>query len=105
MQNAALSHFDGLATHVSTDEVKAMDWLPGTVEQLYAAGGGSLEELTRQVAVKEHVARKAGVHPSAVRVSADGTSATCPGPSCAEYRVVVRQEGNRVIVSDAEPVA
>ena len=58
----SLSRFDGTETRLNASEVKASNWLPGTLEALYEVDG----ELVEAIAVKEHVARLLGVHPGSV---------------------------------------
>ena len=59
-----LSREEGGTTHLAEADVRASDWLPGTLAQAYAAEG----DLLAQIAVKEHVAARAAVHPSSVAV-------------------------------------
>ena len=64
---APLSRFDGTCTRLSPADVIACDWLPGTVATAWGCEGLTGSELVRAVAVKEHFARKWGVHPRKVR--------------------------------------
>ncbi|MCU0655141.1 MAG: polyketide synthase dehydratase domain-containing protein [Polyangiaceae bacterium] len=70
----ALSRTHGEETHLDPAAVAASNWLPGTIEAAYRAAPG--EDLVTQVAVKEHLGRQLGVHPSAIEVR-DG-KAWCP---------------------------
>jgi hypothetical protein len=62
-----LSRREGGATRLALSLVKSMDWLPGTLAYAYRASG-DLTELTRQIAIKEHVAHHLGVHPAEIVV-------------------------------------
>jgi len=63
-----LSRADGDATLLDRADVARSDWLPGTVRRVYAASGA---DLCRDVAVKEHLARRAKTHPRLVEVRDD----------------------------------
>ncbi|MBM7809963.1 3-oxoacyl-(acyl-carrier-protein) synthase/3-hydroxymyristoyl/3-hydroxydecanoyl-(acyl carrier protein) dehydratase [Saccharothrix algeriensis] len=57
---------DGV-TALAVDDVAAVDWLPGTVADLYGLPPtADVRDHAAAIAVREHVARLAGVHPSAV---------------------------------------
>ena len=71
----ALSAFDGTHTTLTAANVRATDWLPGNVERIYGVPAVSRGDLLAEVAVREHVARRAFVHPAAVRVEAAGARA------------------------------
>ena len=70
---------------------------PGTVAQAYGlpAGAKGVDHLA-VVAVKDHVARQTGTHPSTVEVSADLRSARLGGR---EYPVHVERTGDEVTVT------
>jgi 1-acyl-sn-glycerol-3-phosphate acyltransferase len=57
-----LSTHDGDTTTATLAAVKGSDWLPGTVKRLYASEG----DLLTDVAVGDHVAHRADVHPGTV---------------------------------------
>ncbi|MDC0680905.1 beta-ketoacyl synthase N-terminal-like domain-containing protein [Sorangium atrum] len=78
----------------SPADVRTMDWMPGTVAQLYAASG----DLVEAAAVKDHVARRAGVHPSTVSLA--GVSSAQP---LTRWPFTVAREGSEVVVRDAGP--
>ncbi|WP_236644462.1 beta-ketoacyl synthase N-terminal-like domain-containing protein [Sorangium cellulosum] len=80
----------------SPADVRTMDWMPGTVAHLYAASG----DLVEAVAVKDHVARRAGVHPSTVSLA--GVSSAQP---LTRWPFAVAREGSEVVVRDAGPPA
>ncbi|WP_437648435.1 beta-ketoacyl synthase N-terminal-like domain-containing protein [Sorangium sp. So ce362] len=75
-------------------DVRTMDWMPGTVAHLYAASG----DLVEAAAVKDHVARRAGVHPSTVSLA--GVSSAQP---LTRWPFDVAREGSEVVVRDAGP--
>ena len=58
-----LSDHEGEETQVTAEAVRASDWLPGTVAEVYRSPATSLAELAADVAVGDHVAWHAGVHP------------------------------------------
>jgi 3-hydroxymyristoyl/3-hydroxydecanoyl-(acyl carrier protein) dehydratase len=62
----ALGEFDGEATRLASAQVKASDWLPGTVAAIYGVDDSDPAQLARGVAIREHAARRLAVHPSAV---------------------------------------
>ena len=72
---ALSSHEDG-TTSLTVAEVKASDWLAGTVAAIYAPeyAGTPLaaEQLAQLVAIKEHVARRWQVHPAQLIVRGEG---------------------------------
>ncbi|WP_437279842.1 beta-ketoacyl synthase N-terminal-like domain-containing protein [Sorangium sp. So ce375] len=78
----------------SPADVRTMDWMPGTVAQLYEASG----DLVEAAAVKDHVARRAGVHPSTVSLA--GISSAQP---LTRWPFAVAREGSEVVVRDAGP--
>ncbi|HEY2948370.1 MAG TPA: beta-ketoacyl synthase N-terminal-like domain-containing protein [Micromonosporaceae bacterium] len=84
-------------TRVTYADVAACDWLAGTVAQAYGlpAGTKGVDHLA-VIAVKDHVARQAGTHPSAVDVSADLASAWLAGR---EYPVHVELGPDGVTVT------
>jgi hypothetical protein len=95
----ALSRHEKGVTRLSSSAVKALDWLPGSVAQVYRAAG-DLDSLTRQVAIKEHLARCLGVHPADVAVGADGVSASSPARPGESWRLRVGVEGEEWVVRD-----
>jgi len=100
-------------THLAEVDVRAGDWLPGTLAQVYAAEG----DLLAQIAVKEHVAARAAVHPSSVvaaRVAVPAgpeshgvgsglVVARCPSEPLTVRSLIVEQTAGAVSVRDAEP--
>lgn len=90
-----ISRFEGSRTRLTTKEIKANDWLPGSVAKVYGTSSLKPEIL----AVKDHVGQRYHVHPSAVEVSDDfKTAAIASSPTPLSINVsVVNQE---VIVSD-----
>ncbi len=106
-----LARFDGENTRFSESEAAASDWLPGTVARAYGvAPAASRDALTREVAIKDHVARHAGVHPATVSVTGDvpaapeaeasGVAAIFP---LTRFEVSVRHQDGELSVRDAGP--
>ncbi|MFD6277097.1 beta-ketoacyl synthase N-terminal-like domain-containing protein [Streptomyces sp. NPDC060209] len=68
-------HADG-TTELLADEIDEVDWLRGTVARVMGLPPGSRgRDHLEVIAVKDHVGRLAGVHPSTVEVSEDLRSA------------------------------
>ena len=65
---APLSDWDGKRTLLSPADVIACDWLPGTVAAAWGCEGLTGSALVKAVAVKEHFARKWGIHPRKVQL-------------------------------------
>ncbi|MEM9695730.1 MAG: polyketide synthase dehydratase domain-containing protein, partial [Myxococcota bacterium] len=59
-------------TELSDDEVRRSNWLPSTLETVYDVAPGA--PLTEAIAVKEHVAARAEVHPATVHFEAEPTT-------------------------------
>jgi hypothetical protein len=92
-----LSVADGSRTWLSRDDVDEFEWLPGTVAELYGLPPGTRgrDHLT-EIAVRDHVARLLGVHPSTLVVSDDLTSAWPAGQL--ENAITVRIEASETEV-------
>ena len=100
-------------THLADDDVRASDWLPGTLAQAYAAEG----DLLGQIAMKEHVAARAAVHPSSVAVDMDTDAAAsgsagvdaslalarCPSEPLTVLPLTLERTAGSVSVRDAGP--
>ncbi|MEV4742502.1 beta-ketoacyl synthase N-terminal-like domain-containing protein [Streptomyces sp. NPDC049555] len=96
---AGISRTEEGVTTLTLAEAQGYDWLPGTVLSLYGlpprdALAGRLAVL----AVKDHVARLARVHPCAVTVAPDLRSAHADEDPGRRYAVEVTQEDDRVRV-------
>ena len=66
-----LSRFESDATSLSETEVAASDWLAGTVDRAYDISPAARADRalrTREIAIKDHVASRAAVHPASVLV-------------------------------------
>ncbi len=77
---AGLSVFEDGVTTLRAEEVRVLEWLPGTAAALYdlpaaAADDAHAADHLAVIAVREHVARLARVHPAAVAVDEDLRSA------------------------------
>jgi 1-acyl-sn-glycerol-3-phosphate acyltransferase len=82
---------DGVTT-LAAAAVQASNWLPGTVQAVY--GVDSHAVLLDEVAVKDHIAARAGCHPRHV---VDGLPATEP---FTRYPVAIERRGTDVVVRD-----
>jgi hypothetical protein len=96
---AGLATFDGGTTRLRKEDLAALEWFPGTVAHLYNLT--STTDALGEVAVRDHVAHRAGVHPGAVLPSADLDSATVVGRPDQRYDLVVQRDGDGVAVRDA----
>ncbi|HZI55622.1 MAG TPA: 1-acyl-sn-glycerol-3-phosphate acyltransferase, partial [Verrucomicrobiae bacterium] len=100
----ALSRFDGTTTRLAGIEVHQSDWLPGNVARIYSVPPAGRERLTAEVAVREHVARRAFVHPSSVGVEPDFTGARAAIRPLRRHAVHLSTAGDdEVVVTDAAP--
>ncbi|WP_073839326.1 beta-ketoacyl synthase N-terminal-like domain-containing protein [Micromonospora sp. CB01531] len=86
-------------TRLSYGDVAQCDWLGGTVAHAYGLPptARGVDHLA-VIAVKDHIARQLGSHPTTVEVSADLTRAHHAGR---EYHVHVEQAADHVTVTDA----
>jgi acyl transferase domain-containing protein/3-hydroxymyristoyl/3-hydroxydecanoyl-(acyl carrier protein) dehydratase/1-acyl-sn-glycerol-3-phosphate acyltransferase len=98
-----LSRVQGPDTVASPADVKPSDWLPGNVATIYGVAPGG--DLVAEVAVRDHLAARAFVHPSALRPAADLSSATAAMRPLRRHFVRVSREGEAVRVTDARPPA
>ncbi len=97
----SLSTHQGATSHTESATVLAADWLPGTVAELYGTDAQGAERLI-QVAVKDHVAQRAGVHPETVAVH-EGHAISTAQPLTV-WPVTVEAGPDRVTVRGADPV-
>lgn len=99
----ALSRFDDMATRLSEAEVRQSDWLPGNVARIYAVPSARREQLVAEVAVREHVARRAFVHPASVIVEPDFSAAWAEMRPLRRHALQLSNAGDGVTVTDAGP--
>jgi acyl transferase domain-containing protein/3-hydroxymyristoyl/3-hydroxydecanoyl-(acyl carrier protein) dehydratase/1-acyl-sn-glycerol-3-phosphate acyltransferase len=97
----SLSSFDGTTTTLSAQVLRQSDWLPGNMACLYDVPATQRADLVAVVAQKEHVARRALVHPSTVTVESNGATAA-NRPLCL-YPLQLTRNGDDVGVVDAAP--
>jgi 3-oxoacyl-(acyl-carrier-protein) synthase/3-hydroxymyristoyl/3-hydroxydecanoyl-(acyl carrier protein) dehydratase/1-acyl-sn-glycerol-3-phosphate acyltransferase len=97
----ALSSGQGDATRLSQATLKQSDWLPGNVAAIYGVPADRRGELLTEVAVRDHVARRAFVHPSTVTLEADGARAAMRPLRL--HPVAIERAGDEVTVRDAAP--
>jgi acyl transferase domain-containing protein/3-hydroxymyristoyl/3-hydroxydecanoyl-(acyl carrier protein) dehydratase len=98
---AGLATFEDGVTRLRAQDLDALEWFPGTVAHLYRLPPGA--DRLAEVAVRDHVARRAGVHPSAVLPAAGLGSATVLGRPREHYRVALERDadGRGISVRDA----
>ncbi|MDP1829027.1 MAG: beta-ketoacyl synthase N-terminal-like domain-containing protein [Archangium sp.] len=97
----ALSSFDGRTTGLSAQVLRQSDWLPGNVACIYDVPAERRGDLVAEVAQKEHVSRRAFVHPSSVTVEAGGARAAVRPLRL--HPLHVTRAGDDVLVADASP--
>ena len=85
----SLSQWDGATTSLAVAQVKASDWLAGTVAAIYDVEAGEPEQLAKLVAIREHVARRLQVHPSEI-IARDAQE---PARRYREYRASAGGDG------------
>jgi 3-oxoacyl-(acyl-carrier-protein) synthase/3-hydroxymyristoyl/3-hydroxydecanoyl-(acyl carrier protein) dehydratase len=103
VDGVGLSRVQGEATSLRDAEVHEVEWLSGTVASLYGVPARRQEDLTAQVAARDHVARRAHVHPSTVDVTDDLSSAVAALRPLRRHELVVQRDGAEVVVRDAGP--
>jgi acyl transferase domain-containing protein/3-hydroxymyristoyl/3-hydroxydecanoyl-(acyl carrier protein) dehydratase/1-acyl-sn-glycerol-3-phosphate acyltransferase len=89
---------DGDATRVRTEDVIASDWFPGTMASAYGLGTDAEATKVEQIAVREHVADKLGVHPSFV--TSDLSTAESATHPLRKFSVDVQKTDAEVVVRD-----
>jgi PfaB family protein len=95
-----LSHTANHVTELALKDVLSSDWLPGSLAALYQADGDRLA-LARSIAVKDHIARLAAIHPSFVTVSQDLSSAVPANYPLSRYPVSLLEDAGRIRVADS----
>jgi 1-acyl-sn-glycerol-3-phosphate acyltransferase len=94
------------ATVLAEADVRGSDWLPGTVAHAYDLAGVPAADMAVAVAVRDHAARRMGLHPSSVRVGPirEGrTTASAGVEPLASLPVTVDRSGGLVTVRDDGP--
>ena len=87
-------------TELALKDVLSSDWLPGSLSALYQADGDRLA-LARSIAVKDHVARLAAIHPSFVSVAEGLKSAVPANYPLSRYPVSLVEDAGKIRVVDA----
>jgi 3-hydroxymyristoyl/3-hydroxydecanoyl-(acyl carrier protein) dehydratase/1-acyl-sn-glycerol-3-phosphate acyltransferase len=105
-EGVGLSRTEGGTTRLEVRDVALSNWLPGTVERVYAT---VTSDVAAEIAVKDHVASRARVHPSRVVVDlASGREGTAKAHDDREpltvYEVELSRDATSVTVtSEGEP--
>ena len=97
----ALSGFDGTTTQLSAQVLRQSDWLPGNVAAIYGVPPEQRADLVAVVAQKEHVARRAFVHPATVAIEPGGARAAVRPLRL--HPLALTRLGDDVQVADAAP--
>ncbi len=87
-------------TELALKDVLSSDWLPGSLSALYQADRDRLA-LARSIAIKDHVARLAAIHPSFVSVAEELTSAVPANYPLSRYPLSVTENAGKIRVADA----
>jgi acyl transferase domain-containing protein/3-hydroxymyristoyl/3-hydroxydecanoyl-(acyl carrier protein) dehydratase/1-acyl-sn-glycerol-3-phosphate acyltransferase len=96
-----LSVAQGDATRLTASTLRQSDWLPGNMAALYGVPAERRGDLLAEVAVRDHVARRAFVHPSTVTF--DGQGARAAVRPLRRHPLSVERAGDQVLVRDAAP--
>ncbi|OZM70807.1 beta keto-acyl synthase [Amycolatopsis antarctica] len=100
-RGAGLSRTEDAVTRLSRAEADRLEWLPGTVAEVYALPTGlSTTDRLAQVAMKDHLGRRLGLHPAEVHVDVATSLARAGG---VDFPLNVRVEAASVEVRDALP--
>ncbi|MEI8378669.1 MAG: beta-ketoacyl synthase N-terminal-like domain-containing protein [Planctomycetota bacterium] len=90
----SLSKRDGEVTSLTVAAVNSVNWLPGTLEQVYGVTG-TAADLAWQIAVREHMAFLWQVHPSQLEWDEATSSVKLPGnPVCTQRVEITREPGS-----------
>ncbi|AKF05204.1 beta-ketoacyl synthase N-terminal-like domain-containing protein [Sandaracinus amylolyticus] len=92
---------DASTSKLDVRDLAASNWLPGTVERVYAIPSG--RDVATEVAIKDHVARSTASHPS--RVEVDGVRARSAHEPLGPRVVSVSRDETSMVVKDAAPIA
>jgi len=98
VESIRLSELRGNSSILEKFAVQGSNWLPSTMEATYGTSG-TLDEITRDIAAKEHVAHRVRVHPSSVTVAGD--IATCKALPGTEFHLNVESKKKTVTVTEA----
>ncbi|GAB4110172.1 MAG: hypothetical protein OHK0013_46010 [Sandaracinaceae bacterium] len=104
-RGVALSSVSAGATRLEVRDVALSNWLPGTVERVYAT---SSSDVAAEIAVKDHVAHRAHAHPSEVvadlsRAEAGAASARLVREPLTAFPLELERDATSVTVRDAGP--
>jgi 3-hydroxymyristoyl/3-hydroxydecanoyl-(acyl carrier protein) dehydratase len=103
VEGAGLSTFYPDRTELAAANVKRMDSLPGSVAHTYGLDRDAAVD-NRIVAIKDHVAQRAHVHPASVRVDASFSEGRCDAIPNSVFPVSVELRGEDIVVRDAGEV-
>ncbi|MFD2331656.1 beta-ketoacyl synthase N-terminal-like domain-containing protein [Cohnella sp. GCM10020058] len=105
VEDIALSRSEGGVTKLTEAEVRGSDWLAGTVAAVYGVdASASYKELTRLVAIKDHVGLIAGVHPSTVTVDENASSAFSSVYPYERHSIALKEENGEIRVTSQAPI-
>lgn len=98
-----ISEVRGTHTVLAEDDLRALNWFPRTLTHAFGLADDTDDgELPFAIAVREHVARRSGIHPRLVH-SAARAQAQAPNLPLTTHHLSVRRHGAEVRVRDAAP--
>jgi hypothetical protein len=87
---------------LDTNDVKAFDWVPGTLSMVYGVSENT-DQLIERIALSEHVARHIKLHPS--RIAIDKSTGRCINLPLNRLTVETTRENDRIIVRSSGPAS
>jgi 1-acyl-sn-glycerol-3-phosphate acyltransferase len=96
----SMARFEDNVTYLSDREIQELGWMPGTLSHVYAINKNTAD-VTKEITIKDHVARSARVHPSLVTVGNDFSSARAATQPLLTFPLIVTREHNNVSVRTA----
>ncbi|MEM1349742.1 MAG: polyketide synthase dehydratase domain-containing protein, partial [Myxococcota bacterium] len=103
-EGAGLSEEHGDITILQVEDVVQSDWFRGTLDAVYGIDPQHVRDLearARIIAIKEHVGRATGVHPSMVQIAGDGVAFSAALP-LTRYPVHAESQGGLITVADGD---
>lgn len=94
----SLSNYDANGSLLTLSSVKEVNWIAGSVEKLYGVAG-DLTAITKQIVIKEHIARQLKVHPADIIVENDQIAYHRLAPE-KTYAFVLQQNADAYVVTD-----
>jgi acyl transferase domain-containing protein/3-hydroxymyristoyl/3-hydroxydecanoyl-(acyl carrier protein) dehydratase len=93
------THHGGV-TQVTLADLQESDWLPGTIDQAFGITG---RDRLAALAIRQHVAQTALVHPASVTISEDLQTARCGRFPITAYPIALERTGDVAVVRNSQP--